>query len=649
MINAYCVKNSFGVIYKSIMPQYPKLILLIIFLIGASFPFLIYAETIPILGECGGLNSTDLSTQMAHEVDSRISGVTASDSTKMLWSTRGNGTEGWARSGTVWAVGGATPLDFTGASPWNDYSHMSLGATLISPRHIVVADHAPVVNGSTIIFVDNANNIISRTVVNQIQVAIGLDIKVAVLDSDVPSSIAYYPIVDLSTFKNYWKTVPNTPIVILDQEDKALIKNVSGVDSGQVNYLAPSSSPRSDFDETLIVGDSGNPIFGVIGGRLVLLTSVYTATYSPLASYFVSQINNAMTTLGGGYQVSTLDLSCFTPQPLSTFGVESTTFSIDENSSNGTEVGSVLATGDGESVTYSFTSGNSGDVFAINANTGVITVNDQSLLDYDSTPTYTLTLKAQTVNSSWYWPAVPDYDTTTVVINLTETNEAPSFSSPSYSFTIAENSPSLFSVGSVSATDPNTGQTISYQILSGNVDNAFSISTTTGEITVTNGSLLNYNNHSVYDLVVEATDNGEIPLTTTTSVTINISKNRSSGGGGGGGGGSAKKTIKIPPTDTICRTGDKFSTTTGLPCTSFVLGSSNLLTNPNPVACVITLTLRHGSRGEEVKCLQTKLNILSDGSFGPKTKVAVILFQKLHNLVPDGIVGLRTRGEMNRI
>lgn len=49
--------------------------------------------------------------------------------------------------------------------------------------------------------------------------------------------------------------------------------------------------------------------------------------------------------------------------------------------------------------------------------------------------------------------------------------------------------------------------------------------------------------------------------------------------------------------------------------------------------------LREGSRGEEVKQLQTLLKVGADGIFGPITKAAVINFQKNNDLVPDGIVG----------
>jgi peptidoglycan hydrolase-like protein with peptidoglycan-binding domain len=66
-----------------------------------------------------------------------------------------------------------------------------------------------------------------------------------------------------------------------------------------------------------------------------------------------------------------------------------------------------------------------------------------------------------------------------------------------------------------------------------------------------------------------------------------------------------------------------------------------------PSVCSIVLTLKQGSRGDQVKCLQTKLNIPADGIFGPITRESVILFQKAHLLAPDGIVGPKTRGELN--
>lgn len=53
-------------------------------------------------------------------------------------------------------------------------------------------------------------------------------------------------------------------------------------------------------------------------------------------------------------------------------------------------------------------------------------------------------------------------------------------------------------------------------------------------------------------------------------------------------------------------------------------------------------TIRLGSRGESVKTLQNKLNLIADGIFGPITQEAVRQFQYENGLVEDGIVGPKT-------
>ena len=50
-------------------------------------------------------------------------------------------------------------------------------------------------------------------------------------------------------------------------------------------------------------------------------------------------------------------------------------------------------------------------------------------------------------------------------------------------------------------------------------------------------------------------------------------------------------------------------------------------------------TLRLGDQGDAVKTLQGLLGISADGDFGPKTKAAVIAWQRKKGLVADGIVG----------
>src|SRR5262245_27409538 len=58
-------------------------------------------------------------------------------------------------------------------------------------------------------------------------------------------------------------------------------------------------------------------------------------------------------------------------------------------------------------------------------------------------------------------------------------------------------------------------------------------------------------------------------------------------------------------------------------------------------------TLRMGSKGEEVTRLQEALKsrgypVGSDGDFGPRTRDAVVDFQKKHGIAADGVVGAQT-------
>ena len=70
---------------------------------------------------------------------------------------------------------------------------------------------------------------------------------------------------------------------------------------------------------------------------------------------------------------------------------------------------------------------------------------------------------------------------------------------------------------------------------------------------------------------------------------------------------------------------------------------------PDPSLPTAAPVMRTGSKGQEVKDLQTRLSALGfysgeiDGEFGPGTKEAVTAFQKTNGLEADGIVGEETR------
>jgi putative chitinase len=58
------------------------------------------------------------------------------------------------------------------------------------------------------------------------------------------------------------------------------------------------------------------------------------------------------------------------------------------------------------------------------------------------------------------------------------------------------------------------------------------------------------------------------------------------------------------------------------------------------------MLLKIGSKGEEVKALQTKLGLVPDGDFGPGTDKAVKSWQTVNGLTADGVVGPATWAKM---
>ena len=97
-------------------------------------------------------------------------------------------------------------------------------------------------------------------------------------------------------------------------------------------------------------------------------------------------------------------------------------------------------------------------------------------------------------------------------------NTAPSIEDQE--FTIDENSPEDTRVGVIEADDKENAESITYSILSGNTDDAFSLDETSGVLTVNNKSAMDFESNSQFMLSVEVTDDAE--LSSTASVTVKL-------------------------------------------------------------------------------------------------------------------------------
>ncbi|HKR63846.1 MAG TPA: Ig-like domain-containing protein, partial [Thermoanaerobaculia bacterium] len=111
-------------------------------------------------------------------------------------------------------------------------------------------------------------------------------------------------------------------------------------------------------------------------------------------------------------------------------------------------------------------------------------------------------------------------NTAKVKINVAKTNIAPKVNSATFS--IVENSANGSVVGTVTATDANSGDHISFSIISGNTGNAFAINASTGQITVANALAVNFEQHPTFSLTVRGTDDGSPALSDTAIITINV-------------------------------------------------------------------------------------------------------------------------------
>jgi|GEM_PF-2348758 len=112
--------------------------------------------------------------------------------------------------------------------------------------------------------------------------------------------------------------------------------------------------------------------------------------------------------------------------------------------------------------------------------------------------------------------------------NTTPPPNQPPVIAPGQTFAIEENSPNDTSVGTVQATEPDEGQSLTYDITNGNPDTdgdgeaVFAIDSTTGEITVNDSDDLNFEVTSEVTLAVEVTDSGATPETATEDVVISL-------------------------------------------------------------------------------------------------------------------------------
>jgi|GEM_PF-1827268 len=272
---------------------------------------------------------------------------------------------------------------------------------------------------------------------------------------------------------------------------------------GTLNVLDPDVGDTRTF---VITGGNVNNAFGINAATgQIFVANPAALDFEALNTFSLSV---RVTDAGGLFANGTarINLANVNDPPI----ITPTTFTINENSNVGTVVGTVTST-DQDSAqlkSYSIIGGNTGNAFTINAANGQITVSNRAALDFETNPTFNLQVRV-TDNGS---PAASS--TGTITVNLRNQNDAPVVSPAT--FAVQTRAGVGTSVGTVTATDQDAGQTRTFSIVSGNTNNTFAINASTGAITVSRSPRVN----ATFNLVVRATDNGSPAASGQATITI---------------------------------------------------------------------------------------------------------------------------------
>jgi subtilisin family serine protease len=182
------------------------------------------------------------------------------------------------------------------------------------------------------------------------------------------------------------------------------------------------------------------------------------------------------------------------------------------DTTGGVEVGTLTPTDPDtcDKHTYSIAAGFDAAKFSIPTASNRLILAD-GVLNYTAKSSYKVVVQVKDYFNKTY------DQTLTVTVNSSATNHAPNISNQS--FNINENSVNGTAVGTVSANDPDAGNTISYSITAGNTGGAFALNATTGALTVSN--TLSYATTQTYALTVKVTDNGGLFASATVTINVN--------------------------------------------------------------------------------------------------------------------------------
>jgi VCBS repeat-containing protein len=305
-------------------------------------------------------------------------------------------------------------------------------------------------------------------------------------------------------------SAPVTVAINVQAGNTAPVANDGTVTTGEETPVAVTLTGSDADGDALSFAIATPPAHGTLVGTPPNLTYVPAVDYAG-ADGFTFTVSDGVATSAAATVSITVSPANDPP------AVDAATFSVAENSANGTVVGSVTFSDPdaGQGHSFAITAGNTGGAFAIDSATGQLTVANGAALDFDVAPSFSLSVQVTD-------DGVPPLSgTATVTVNLTDANDAPVANAAT--FAVAENSANGTAVGGVTFSDPDSGQGHVFAITAGNTGGAFAIGAATGQLTVASAVMLNFEVTPSFSLTVRVTDDGVPTLSGTATVTVNLS------------------------------------------------------------------------------------------------------------------------------
>ena len=168
------------------------------------------------------------------------------------------------------------------------------GGTLISRRHVLLSAHVPYPARPFDIFFANASSRTFTYKVTNVQQVGSTDIAIGTLDRDADASLNVFKVLPdnwsqyiankvippTATFIAVGLTAPTQafvlPVIYSGKDRNVSTADVINIVGGIASVSIPAFEPARAFGNGVKGGDSGNPIFAMLGDELVLLGGWYT-------------------------------------------------------------------------------------------------------------------------------------------------------------------------------------------------------------------------------------------------------------------------------------------------------------------------------------------------------------------------------------